>query len=118
MREEGIVENAARIGSDILGPGLRELQERHPSIGDVRGLGAFWVLDLVKDRTTREMLVPYGAHHVVGEPMQRLIAECRRNGLWPHAQWNRLFVTPPCNTNDEDCKVILSGLDAALAVVD
>ncbi len=53
MREEGIVENAARIGETVLGPGLRELADRHPVIGEVRGLGVFWALDLVSDRATR-----------------------------------------------------------------
>ena len=42
MRDEGIVENAARLGTDVLGPGLRELAERHPCVGDVRGVGVFW----------------------------------------------------------------------------
>ncbi len=50
MTEEGIVENAARIGEDVLGPGLRELADRHPVIGEVRGLGVFWALDLVTNR--------------------------------------------------------------------
>ena len=60
MKDERIVENAARIGDHVLGPGLRELAERHPVIGEVRGLGVFWALDLVTDRATREPLAPYG----------------------------------------------------------
>src|SRR5690606_12595801 len=54
MQEEGVVENAATIGRDHLGPGLRELQAKHPMIGEVRGVGVFWALDLVADRETRE----------------------------------------------------------------
>src|SRR5664279_6313500 len=49
MDEEGIVENAAKIGREVLGPGLLELASRHPMIGEVRGLGVFWALDLVMD---------------------------------------------------------------------
>ncbi len=60
MRDEGIVENAAAIGQQTLGPGLAELAERHPVIGEVRGLGVFWALDLVSDRASRAMLAPYG----------------------------------------------------------
>ncbi len=60
MKAEGIVENAARIGTDVLAPGLAELASRHPVIGEVRGLGVFWALDLVTDRATREPLAPYG----------------------------------------------------------
>ena len=60
MHEEGIVENADRIGREVLGPGLRQLADRHPVIGEVRGLGVFWALELVADRATREPLAPYG----------------------------------------------------------
>ena len=50
FKEEGIVEHARALGEDVIGPGLRELAERHPSVGEVRGLGAFWALELVRDR--------------------------------------------------------------------
>ncbi len=60
MKEEGIVENAARIGENVLGPGLRELVDKHPCVGEVRGLGVFWALELVKDKATREPIAPYG----------------------------------------------------------
>ena len=57
FQDEGVVENAAAMG-EWFGEALRGLAERHPSIGDVRGLGCFWGLELVKDRATKEMLVP------------------------------------------------------------
>jgi taurine--2-oxoglutarate transaminase len=44
MTDEKMVENAARIGRDVLGPGLRELADKHPSVGEVRGLGVFWAM--------------------------------------------------------------------------
>ena len=50
---------AGRIGTDVLGPGLRELAARHASVGEVRGLGVFWAVELVRDRATREPLVPF-----------------------------------------------------------
>ena len=55
MTDEGIIEHAKHLGEDILGPGLRELAERHPIIGEVRGRGCFWALDLVTDRGTTWM---------------------------------------------------------------
>ncbi|MGO4425189.1 aminotransferase class III-fold pyridoxal phosphate-dependent enzyme, partial [Streptomyces sp. MCAF7] len=58
MRDEGMVEHAAWLGEHVLAPGLRELADRHPVVGEVRGLGAMWALELVRDRGTREMLVP------------------------------------------------------------
>ena len=47
MADEGIVDNAARIGRDVLGPGLAELADKHALIGEARGAGVFWALELV-----------------------------------------------------------------------
>jgi taurine--2-oxoglutarate transaminase len=118
MQEEGIVENARRVGNDVLGPGLRELAERHPSIGEVRGLGVFWALDLVRDRGTREMLVPYNATGEANQPMVELVTACRERGLLPFVNFNRLHVVPPCTITDEEAKEGLAVLDEALAVAD
>ena len=60
MRDEGVVENAAAMGDYLVGAFAR-LAEKHPSIGDVRGKGLFWGLELVEDRATREPLVPFNA---------------------------------------------------------
>ena len=118
MRDEGIVDNARRIGEDVLGPGLRELAERHPSIGEVRGLGVFWALDLVRDRATREMLVPYNASGEANKPMADLMAACKQRGLIAFANFNRLHVVPPCTITDEEAKEGLAILDEALATAD
>ncbi len=115
MKDEGIVENAARIGETVLGPGLRELAERHPVIGEVRGLGVFWALDLVKDRATREMLAPYGG---TSPAMTELVTEAKRRGLLPFTNFNRLHVVPPCTISDAEAKEGLAILDEVFAVVD
>ena len=99
MKEEGIVENAARIGEDVLGPGLRDLADRHPVIGEVRGLGVFWALDLVTDRATREPLAPYGG---TTPAMNELVGECKKRGLLPFTNFNRLHVVPPCTVTDAE----------------
>ncbi len=80
MKEEKIVENAAHIGSTILGPGLRALAEKHQVVGDVRGVGVFWGLDIVTDRVKRTPIAPYGGS---SPEMNELIATCRKNGLTP-----------------------------------
>lgn len=115
MKEEGIVENAAHIGEHVLGPGLRELAERHPVIGEVRGLGVFWALDLVTDRSTREPLAPYGG---TSPAMVELQAEVKRRGALPFANYNRLHVVPPCTITEAEAKEGLAILDEAFAVVD
>ncbi len=115
MREEGIVENAARIGETVLGPGLRELADRHPVIGEVRGLGVFWALDLVSDRATRAMLAPYGG---TSAAMNELGGECRKRGLLPFINYNRLHVVPPCTVSDTEVKDGLALLDEVFTAVD
>ena len=75
MDAEGIIENAATIGRDTLGPALADLAAKHEIIGDVRGLGVFWALDLVSDRESREPVT--GA--VMGELKKALMAK----GLLP-----------------------------------
>ncbi|GCB44677.1 aspartate aminotransferase family protein [Streptomyces sp. NL15-2K] len=115
MAEEGVVEHARRLGAEVIGPGLRELAVRHPVIGEVRGLGVFWALELVRDRATREPLVPYNASGLAAAPMARIAAACRRRGLWPFIAMNRIHVAPPCTITDAEAKEALSLLDDVLA---
>ncbi|MFD7031644.1 aspartate aminotransferase family protein [Streptomyces sp. NPDC059917] len=118
MAEEGIVEQSARTGAELLDPGLRELAERHPSVGEVRGLGTFWALELVRDPQTREPLVPYAASGAAGAPMGAFAEACKKGGLWPLVAGNRLHVAPPCNISAADVAKGLAVLDEALAVAD
>ncbi len=115
MHDERIVENAADIGTRVLGPGLAELASRHPVIGEVRGLGVFWALDLVSDRATRAMLAPYGGS---SEAMNALAAACKSRGLLTFINYNRLHVVPPCVITAEQAKEGLAILDEALSVAD
>jgi len=118
MAEEGIVENAKRLGADVIGPGLRALADRHPVIGEVRGMGVFWALELVKDRATREPLTPYNAAGPAAAPMAELAAACKQRGLWPFVNMNRLHVVPPCNSSDAEVKEGLAILDEVLTLAD
>jgi taurine---2-oxoglutarate transaminase len=115
MKDEDIIGNARRIGTQVLGPGLRDLAERHPVIGEVRGTAVFWALDLVSDRATKAMLAPYGGS---SEAMNRLIAECKARGLMPFTNYNRLHVVPPCTISESEAKEGLAILDEALTVAD
>jgi taurine---2-oxoglutarate transaminase len=114
FREEGIVENAAAQGA-YLADELPRLQERHPSIGDVRGLGLFWGLELVKDRETREPLVPFNTQ---GEPIQRLTKAAMERGLYLFVHWNVVVVCPPLTITREELDEGLAVLDEVLAIAD
>ncbi|MFD8568647.1 aspartate aminotransferase family protein [Streptomyces sp. NPDC059639] len=118
MEEEGIVEQAAKTGAEIIEPALRELAGRHPSVGEVRGVGMFWALELVRDQETREPLVPYNAAGADNAPMAAFGAAAKKNGLWPFINMNRTHVVPPLNITEAEAKEGLAALDAALSVAD
>ncbi|MEF2977521.1 aspartate aminotransferase family protein [Subtercola sp. YIM 133946] len=107
MADEGIVENAARIGRDVLEPGLRALAAKYPVIGEVRGIGVFWALDLVADAETREPLTGT----LVGELKAKLLSL----GLLPFFADNRLHIVPPCVVTEAECATAFAILDEAFA---
>ncbi|MCC2335356.1 aspartate aminotransferase family protein [Cellulomonas wangsupingiae] len=109
MEDEGVVENAAAIGRDVLGPGLAELASRQPLVGEVRGTGVFWAVELVTDRDTR---TPAPAS-VVGA----LKAACLARGLLPFVAENRVHVVPPCVVTPDEARRGLAVLDEALTEV-
>ena len=112
MREEKIIENAKHIGDTVIGPRLAALQDKHQIIGEVRGLGVFWAVDLVTDRATKAMLAPYGG---TSPAMGELVAECKKRGLLPFTNFNRIHVVPPCNVTEQDAHTGLDILDEVFA---
>ena len=88
MKMEGIIDNAATVGRDAIAPALAELADKHPIIGEVRGEGVFWAMELVADKTTREP--------VSGAVMGRIKSELLERGLLPFLADNRIHVVPPC----------------------
>jgi taurine--2-oxoglutarate transaminase len=114
MKDEKIVEQAAEIGEKVIGPGLRELQKRHKLIGEVRGQGVFWAIDLVTDRNSRTPLAPYGG---TSPAMTELVAECKKRGLMPFTNFNRMHVVPPCNITEAEAKEGIAIIDEALASI-
>ncbi|MGB0099458.1 MAG: aspartate aminotransferase family protein [Nocardioides sp.] len=110
MREEGVVENADRLGREVFGPGLAEIAERHACVGEVRGVGAFWAIDLVTDQQSKALLPPAALNEVV--------AACKSAGLLPFANTNRIHVVPPCTMSDDEAREGLAVLDEALKAGD
>ncbi|QZH64418.1 aspartate aminotransferase family protein [Mycolicibacterium farcinogenes] len=115
MAEERMVENAAEIGTEVLAPGLAELAAKHRSVGEVRGAGVFWAVELVADQQTREPLAPYGGS---SPAMNAVVGACKAGGLLPFANYNRIHVVPPCNVTAEEAREGLAILDSALDVAD
>ncbi|MEV6345497.1 aspartate aminotransferase family protein [Actinoplanes sp. NPDC051851] len=115
MTEQHVVENAALLGREVFASGLAELAERHPCVGEVRGLGAFWALDLVTDRDTREPIAPYGG---TSEAITRTLAAARDAGLLLFHQYHRVHLAPPLTMTPEEARHGLALLDEVLEVTD
>ena len=107
MAEEGVVENAAAIGAYQLGPGLRALADRHEAIGEVRGVGVFWAMELVTDRESRTP--------VDDATMGRLKSELVGRGMLPFIVANRLHVVPPAVLTAEEAEEGIAIIDGAFA---
>lgn len=118
FKEEGIVEHARMLGTDVIGPALEKLQANHPSVGEVRGLGVFWAIELVRNRETHEPLVPYNAAGADAAPINEIAAACKAKGVWPFTHFNRVHVVPPCTTSVADVELGIAAIDEALEIAD
>jgi len=110
MESEGIIEHARRIGEEAIGPGLADLKQKHRHIGEVRGEGVFWAIELVADRSTRE---PVSAAFI-----GQLKKELTDRGLVPFAAENRIHVVPPCVVTSDEVAQAMAIYDEALTVVE
>ncbi|MDR1151710.1 MAG: aminotransferase class III-fold pyridoxal phosphate-dependent enzyme [Bifidobacteriaceae bacterium] len=88
MESDGVIASAERLGAEVLGPGLREIEAACPLVGEVRGVGAFWAVELVADRSTRVALD--------APTMAKIASRARDRGLLLLTVANRIHVTPPC----------------------
>ena len=114
MADEKIVENAALMGEKVIKPLLEDLMTKHKVIGEIRGKGVFWALDLVTDRATRAPLAPYGAS---SPAMNELVAACKKLGLFPFNNYNRMHICPPCNITEAELREGFAILDQAFASI-
>ncbi|MCI0509828.1 taurine--2-oxoglutarate transaminase [Chromohalobacter marismortui] len=106
MRDEGVVENAARIGEGVLGQGLERLAREHAIVGETRGRGVFHALELVSDRESRTPL----SASAMREIKHALLAE----GMLPFVAENRIHVVPPCIVSEAETQQGLAILDNVL----
>ncbi|MDP6604175.1 MAG: aminotransferase class III-fold pyridoxal phosphate-dependent enzyme [Rhodospirillales bacterium] len=117
-REDGLIENAAKLGK-VLAQALEGLKEKHPSVGEVRGKGLFSMIELVKNRTTRERLMearegPY----VTGGSMAEIQKVISDGGIYAFIRPNMIAVAPPLCITEEQLLEGLDVIDRALDVAD
>ncbi|MCI9889036.1 aminotransferase class III-fold pyridoxal phosphate-dependent enzyme [Micrococcales bacterium 31B] len=114
--DEKIFENVQSNARDVLEPGLKAIAEKHKCVGNVRGVGHFWALELVKDQATREPLLPYGVG--ANEVTTALMGRMKAGGVWPMVAANRIHIAPPLIATAEQLREVLAVIDAALDEVD
>ena len=110
MDSEGIVTHAKQIGAGVIGPGLEVLADKHPVVGEVRGAGVFWAIELVADQTTREPLSAALMGRAKGELVSR--------GVLPFIADNRIHVVPPCVVTADEVAEALVAYDEVLTLID
>jgi len=110
---DGLIENAAKVG-DHLGKRLLEMKEEHPSVGDVRQIGLFAVIEVVKNKSTKEPSATRNAPKEELRTMNEISAYLREHGLFTFLKANMIFIVPPlCITEgqiDEGMNIIKGAL--------
>jgi taurine--2-oxoglutarate transaminase len=117
MQEENTLANATAMGEKMRA-GLAKMAEKHPCIGEVRGLGMFNGVELVKNRDTREPLVPFAAKGPDAKPMTEMMDFAMNEGLYLSFYSNVVRLTPPLNISEEDLMHGLEILDRTLDIAD
>jgi len=113
--EEGVVENSARLGQKLL-TALTALKDKHPSVGDVRGLGLFCGIELVKNRETREGLPPWnGTDQALPGKLKNALLE---RGVFVFCRYNMLFIAPPLTISEEEMMLGVQAVDEVLSIAD
>jgi len=114
LRDEDMVGNAARLD-----PVMRELQQelkaKHPSVGNVRNIGLFGIVELIRNRETHE---PLSAFNTTAPEMSALDARLRADGLYTMTHWNGLFTNPPLCITEAELREGFAIIDRALEVTD
>eukprot|EP00602_Paraphysomonas_sp_CaronLab_P001843 CAMPEP_0185018372 /NCGR_PEP_ID=MMETSP1103-20130426/1120_1 /TAXON_ID=36769 /ORGANISM="Paraphysomonas bandaiensis, Strain Caron Lab Isolate" /LENGTH=445 /DNA_ID=CAMNT_0027548165 /DNA_START=121 /DNA_END=1458 /DNA_ORIENTATION=- len=114
LEEENIVTRAKETGVHLRAQ-LERMMDRHPSVGDVRSIGLFGGMELVKNRKTKEPLVPYGGAHPA---MPQMIKFMRDKGVFIFAAQNMLLTNPPLIITKEQIDETFEIIDEALLIAD
>ncbi len=118
FRRDGILEHVRDLSQRVVEPRLNQWLATHPSVGDVRGRGLFWAVELVTDRETREPLVPFNPTAAQNAPMVAFAAACKAGGVWPFTHYNRTHIAPPLVITEAELNRGLDVIDEALKITD
>lgn len=114
LKDDDLVGHTKRMGLVLSGL-HEEMKRKHRSVGDVRSIGLFGVLELVRNRETREPMAPFNG---TSPEMQRLGAFLREEGMYAFLNWNNLFTNPPLCITEEQLRESFAIIDRALEITD
>jgi taurine--2-oxoglutarate transaminase len=114
LHEDDLVGNSKRLGV-VMGGLLADLKAKHPSVGDVRNIGLFGIVELVKDRATKEPMAPFGG---TSPEMQKLGAFFKEHGLYVFINWNNFFSNPPLCITEPELREAFEIFDEGLKITD
>jgi taurine--2-oxoglutarate transaminase len=112
--EDGLIDHARKMG-DVMARHHQDLLERHPSVGLVRNLGLFGILELVRSRETMEPMAPFNGNSDEMKAVGRFLDE---RGLFTMLRWNGIMTNPPLCITEEQLAEGFGIIDEALAVAD
>ena len=116
-REDRLMENTAAMG-EVIRKETEAMKGKHRSLGDVRGVGLFWALELVKNRETREPLVKWNAMGAEGAVAREINKRLLEGGVYTTVRWNYLFIVPPLCIKENELKEGLAVIDRVLDYAD
>ena len=114
-KEEKLFENTKKMGA-ILGSILEELKVKHASVGDVRYIGLFTALELIKNTKTKEALVPYGRDPE--KIMGKIVGMLKDKGFYTYSHENCIIVAPPLIIKEHELREAMAMMDEVLDYVD
>jgi len=114
MQQDRLVERAAEMGS-VLRRLLTDLGENHPSVGEVRSIGLFGIIELVRDRQTREPLAPFNG---TSEAMIAFRNYMLAHGVYLYTHWHTVLIIPPLIIDKDQLAEGFAVLDEALEITD
>ena len=117
MRDENMIENAAKMGAYIEHK-VEELKDKHPSIGDFRNTGLLGCIELVRNRETKEPLTPWNAKGKDTKPTLEIAAKIRELGMFTFVKWNFIFIAPPLNITKAEVDEGLAIISKAIEIAD
>jgi taurine--2-oxoglutarate transaminase len=114
LRDDHLVEHAAEMGT-LLHKLLADLGEAHPSVGEVRSIGLFGAIELVRDRKTKEPMAPWNGS---SPEMAAFNQFCAEHGLYVYTHWHTALIIPPLIITEQQLKEGFEVLDHALEITD